>query len=268
VQGDNAAQHDVYFGSSADAVENADTSDTTGIYRGRQDPNNYTPPEQLMPNQTYYWRIDEIDASGTINRGRVWSYTIANYLVVDDFESYDDVDNRIYLTWEDYAVNNTGMTVGHFVPPYAEINIVHNGHQSMYMRYDNDGTVNEGIVVDGFNYEQSGTLFYSEAQRQWESAQDWTRKGANALTLWFRGIPASVGSFTQNGQNYTMTAGGEDIWGTADQFHFAYKQLSGIGSITARVVSISNTDPWAKAGVMIRESLEPGSSHAAVVVTR
>jgi regulation of enolase protein 1 (concanavalin A-like superfamily) len=86
------------------------------------------------------------------------------------------------------------------------------------------------------------------------------------LTLWFRGVPASVGSFTE-GPPITMTAGGEDIWGTADRFHLAYKQLSGAGSITAKVLSVSNTDPWAKAGVMIRESLEPGSPHATIVVT-
>jgi len=129
------------------------------------------------------------------------------------------------------------------------------------MRYDNDGTVNEGT-----DYEQSGTQLYSETERQWADAQDWTKRGANSLTLWFRGVPASVGSFTE-GPPITMTAGGADIWDTADEFHFAYKQLSGVGSITARVVSITNTDPWAKAGVMIRESLEPGSVHAMIVVT-
>ena len=127
--------------------------------------------------------------------------------------------------------------------------IVHSGRQSMYMHYDNDGTVNEGTT-----YEKSGTLLYSEAERQWDTAQDWTAKGVNSLTLWFRGIPASVGSFTA-GPPIKMTAAGADIWGTADQFHFAYKQLSGNGSITAKVVSVSNTDAWAKAGVMIRETL-------------
>jgi regulation of enolase protein 1 (concanavalin A-like superfamily) len=158
-------------------------------------------------------------------------------------------------------VNNTGMTVGHLDPPFAEKSIVHGGYQAMYMHYDNDGTVNEGT-----DYEQSGTLLYSETERQWTDPQDWTREGVTSLTLWFRGVPASVGSFTE-GPPITMTAGGEDIWSTADQFHFAYKRLSGAGSVTARIVSVSNTDPWAKAGVMIRESLEPSSPHATMVVT-
>jgi len=259
--GDEAVQHDVYFGIDKAAVETADTSDATGIYRGRQDPNTYTPPEALEIGQTYYWRIDEYNTDATISKGRIWGFTIANYLIVDDFEDYDDVDNRIYYTWEDYYANNTGMTVGHLDPPFAEQDIVHIGRQSMYMRYDNDGTVNEGT-----DFEQTGTLFYSEAQRSWEAPQDWTRRDVTPLTLWLRGIPASVGSFTA-GPPIQMTAGGTDIWGTADEFHYAYKRLSGEGSITAKVVSITNTDPWAKAGVMIRQTLEPGSANVMVAIT-
>jgi regulation of enolase protein 1 (concanavalin A-like superfamily) len=259
--GDEAVQHDVYFGTDYAAVDAADASDTTGIYRNRQDANSYMPPEGVEPNQVYYWRIDEIDTDAMVNKGEVWAFTVLPYLIVDDFEGYDDVNNKIYEVWADYYVNNTGMTVGHLDPSFAELGIVHSGSQSMYMRYDNDGTVNEGT-----NYEQSGTLTFSEAERQWDDAQDWTRKSANSLTLWFRGVPVSVGSFTE-GPPITMTAGGTDIWDTADEFHFAYKQLSGEGSITARIVSVSNTDVWAKAGVMIRESLEPGSVHAMIVVT-
>jgi regulation of enolase protein 1 (concanavalin A-like superfamily) len=258
--GDGAVQHDVYFGIDSLTVENANTT-TTGIYRGRQDANGFSPPEGVEPGQTYYWRIDEINTDGTITAGKIWSFMVADYLIVDDFEGYNDISNKIYDAWADYFVNNTGMTVGHFDPPFAEQVIVNNGRQSMYMRYDNDGTVNEGT-----NYEQSGTLLYSEAQRSFDVPQDWTRSGVNSLMIWLRGIPASVGSFTA-GPPIVMTAAGADIWNMADQFHFAYKRLSGVGSITARVVSVSNTDPWAKAGVMIRQTLEPGSVNTMIAVT-
>jgi hypothetical protein len=109
--------------------------------------------------------------------------------------------------------------------------------------------------------------------------RDWTEEGVKALSLWFQGIPGSVGSFTDNFDgSYTMTASGEDIWDTPDfpgagegyyhdEFHFAYKPLAGVGSITARVDSVSDTHTWAKAGVMIRESLDPNSVHAMMVVT-
>jgi hypothetical protein len=64
-----------------------------------------------------------------------------------------------------------------------------------------------------------------------------------------------------------MTASGEDIWGTSDQFHYAWKELSGAGTIIAKIESLQNTDGWAKAGVMIRDSLDPDSAHAMAVMT-
>ena len=64
-----------------------------------------------------------------------------------------------------------------------------------------------------------------------------------------------------------MSAIGTDIWDTADQFRYVYKNLSGDGSIVARVNSLVRSDGWAKAGVMIRESLHPGSKHAFVCLT-
>jgi len=60
---------------------------------------------------------------------------------------------------------------------------------------------------------------------------------------------------------------GTDIFGTADQFRFAYKLLSGNGTIVARVESLVDTDAWALAGVMIRESLDAGSAYAGVFLT-
>jgi hypothetical protein len=262
--GDRTAQHDVYFGTDQTAVTEATTA-TVGIYRGRQTLDNvtYTPPEvPLIWGQTYYWRIDEIEADGTTHVGNVWNFTTADFVVVDDFETYNDTDNKIYETWLDYFGNNTGMTVGYFEPPFAERTIVNGGRQAMYMRYDNDGTVNEGT-----DYEQSGTLLYSEAELTWEAAQDWTKNGVNTLSLWFRGLLPSFGSFTEGPQQtYTMTARGAGITGTSDQFHFAYQRLSGIGSITAKVVSLTNPSTATKAGVMIRETLDPGSALAMVIV--
>jgi hypothetical protein len=70
-----------------------------------------------------------------------------------------------------------------------------------------------------------------------------------------------------------MTASGTDIWDVGpagnyhDEFHFAYKTLTGAGSIVARVQSVQNTNGWAKAGVMVRETLDGGSKHAFACVT-
>ena len=75
------------------------------------------------------------------------------------------------------------------------------------------------------------------------------------------------GSATYSSSTFTVNASGADIWGTADSFHFVYRPLSGDGEITAHVTGLQNTHAWAKSGVMIRESLAPGSVHAMMVLT-
>ncbi len=77
-------------------------------------------------------------------------------------------------------------------------------------------------------------------------------------------IPGSV-VFT-NGE-YTVSGSGSDIYNRSDNFYFVYWNLSGNGSIIARVNTITNTNGWAKAGVMIRESLGSGSVEVAAVVS-
>jgi len=184
--GDEASKHDVYIGTDEAAVDNADTFETTGIYRGRQDANSYIPPEGLEIDQIYYWRIDEFNTDGTISTGQVWSFTVANYLTVDDMESYtDNVGNRIFQTWIDgfgftepspgNPGNGTGSTVGNVEAPFAEQTIVQSGVQSMPLGYNN-----------------SAAPFYSETERQWPVPQDLTRKGVKALGLWFYGDPCNV----------------------------------------------------------------------------
>jgi hypothetical protein len=98
--------------------------------------------------------------------------------------------------------------------------------------------------------------------------RNWIEEGITELSLWFRGNPASVGSFVEGPvSTNTMTASGADIWNQADEFHLAYKMLTGPGTIVARVESVEQTDNWAKAGVMIRETLDAGSKFAAVYIT-
>jgi len=69
------------------------------------------------------------------------------------------------------------------------------------------------------------------------------------------------------GGTFIERGSGADIWGTADAFHYIYQPLTGDGQIVVRVATQDNSNAWAKAGVMIRETLAPGSKHAAIVVT-
>ena len=179
--GEKAAQHDVYFGTDELAVQGLDASDTTGIYRGRQDATNYTPSEGVeWGGGPYYWRVDEYNTDGTISEGKVWNFTVADYLIVDDMESYNDLNpddpdsNRIFYTWLDGLDNSAnGSIVGYASAPFTEQTIVNSGRQSMPLFYDN-------------------SVGYSEATLTLTDTRDWTQEGVGVLTIWFRGEAANA----------------------------------------------------------------------------
>jgi RHS repeat-associated protein len=82
------------------------------------------------------------------------------------------------------------------------------------------------------------------------------------------GTPALAGSFSDPGTGtITLVAGGTDIWGTSDQFRYAYGKMTGNGTIVARVTGQTNTNAWAKAGLMFRESLSADARNAAVLLS-
>jgi hypothetical protein len=115
------------------------------------------------------------------------------------------------------------------------------------------------------DYNNTKSPFCSEAERTFSPVQNWTANGADTLTLWFRGNP---GDFLQRADgSIQMSGAGTDIWNNSDQFRFAYKQLNGDGTIVAKVRSLVNTNVWAKAGVMIRGSLDPASTYAFMTPT-
>ena len=243
--GREATSHDVYFSDDRDAVVDG-TAPLENVTTARFEPTG------LEFGLNYYWKVDEVsDAGGPAVEGDVWSLATTEYMVVDDFESYtDDIDagETIWQTWLDGLTNNTGSIVGYWEAPFAETSIVHSGRQSMPMDYNN---VN--------------SPFYSEAERTFDPVQDWTVNGADELSLWYHGYPVA---FVENADgSITMSGSGHDIWDAADDFRLAYQRLSGDGSIVARVDSLANTNDWAKAGVMIRESLSDDARCAYMVVT-
>ena len=83
--GDMASQHDVYFGTDKDAVANADSSDTTGIYRASQAGTSFTPSEGVeWGGGPYYWRVDENNTDGTVTKGRLLSFTVSDFILIDE----------------------------------------------------------------------------------------------------------------------------------------------------------------------------------------
>jgi hypothetical protein len=163
-----ADTHEVYFGTDPGSLELKAS--------GNLGQESYE-PGQLEWNTTYYWRIDEANNANADSpwKGNVWSFTTANFLIVDDMEAYNDINegepasNRIYLAWIDgYNDPTNGSTVGHLNPPFAEQTIVHSGNQSMPFAYDN-------------------AVGKSEATLTLTSNHDWMVKSVDTLTIWYRG---------------------------------------------------------------------------------
>ena len=242
--GRQAVAHDVYLSTDRQAVID-ETAPVVAVSQASFDPG------ALDLGTTYYWKVNEVNEANdpSIWRGDLWNFTTQEYFLVDDFESYtDDEGDRIYEAWVDGWENDTGSTVGYLDAPFAERTIVHGGQQSMPLEYDN-----------------TASPFYSEAERTWTTPQDWTAHGADTLLLHVRGNP--VAFLERPDGTILMSGTGTNIWGTEDGFRFAYQTLRGNGSIVARVDSLVDTHESAKACVMIRRTLEPGSSYAAVNLT-
>ncbi len=264
--GDSATSHELYFGTDANAVKNA--TKASPEYKGPKalGEESYD-PGKLAWDSTYYWRVDQVDSASPDGRwtGNLWSFKTGDFLLIDDFEDYNAGDNQIWFAWHDglgagspgspnyIPGNGTGSAVGDDASPsYTEESIVHGGSQSMPYTYNNMQLLAK----------------YSEAELTLNAPRDWTEECGAELSRWFRFAPGSVGSFVEGPlATYTMTGSGADIWANSDEFHFAFKTLAGVGSIVARVDSIENTSNWAKAGVMIRETLDADSTHAMMVVT-
>ncbi len=247
--GRGAAKHHLYLGEDADAVAQGAAETDKGEIVGET---SYTPTD-LAGATTYYWRVDAIAGNGTVETGAVWSFT--TFILVDDFEHYvDDFEagDAIWEVWVDGLINGTGAIIGYFDPPFTEQTIVHGGAQSMPFDFNN-------IVPP----------YYSEGELPLDPAQDWTVNGVSDLSLWVRGYPAPVSvDVTETAGQMSLTGAGRDIWDNHDEFTYAFKMLNGNGSIVARVVSIGpGSNTWAKGGVMIRDSLDGGSTHAMQVLT-
>jgi len=252
--GDSATNHDVCFGDNADAVADANTS-TASLYQGRQALKvTKFDPGELEWGKTYYWRVDEVNAAAAESpwKGNVWSFTTADFLVVDDFESYtNDIGDRVFQSWLDgYGYtepevvqgNGTGAVIGHDIwstsSPYyggsiAEIHIVHSGGQSMPMDYNN-----------------ATAPYYSETERTWTAPQNWAVKGMNTLVLYVRGeatnAPARLYVVVQDSAGHSAVAAHSDpATVSATQFvewRIPLASLTGVNPATVKKMYIGVGD--------------------------
>ena len=186
----DATYQEVYFGTEPTSLILVMTGDGT-----LKTVNNAALSGPLECHRTYHWRVDTNEM-----QGNVWSFTVADHLVVDDFEAYNDSNNLIYDAWIDGFLNWTGSEVNLGTVPYAP---VHGGKQSLIYDYNNS-----------FDW---GNGYYSEVERQYDSPQNWTASGVKALTLYFYGDPNNDASYTEQ-----MYVGSEDSSGASSYTEVRY----------------------------------------------
>ena len=173
--GRQAGEHQVYLSPDEQAVVNG-TAPVTTVAAAAYG------PLSLDLDSTYYWRVDEVNGVDTW-QGDVWNFKTQGYLTVDDFESYNDIEagkegsNLVYATWVDgFGTTTNGSTIGYTeaFQPTMETGTVHGGKQSVPVAYNNsvasvsEVTVNTSKLAVG---------------------PDWSKGGAQRLSLWFYGDP-------------------------------------------------------------------------------
>ncbi|NOR67231.1 MAG: hypothetical protein GQ528_07740, partial [Woeseiaceae bacterium] len=253
----------------------------------------------LDAGATYYWRVDGVTADGTVIEGDVWSF--ATMPLEAHFPSPADaatgVEPDAQLSWtggkvvimhdvyfgtdeaaiaaRDMSTFKGKLMTTSFDPGALEL------FGTYYWAVDQftpTGTVAgpvwsfstaEYILVVGdetvLNYDNTAEPFVSELAL--DVPADLTVAGLSDLTLRFKGGPDNV-SFDEATGTYEIAGAGADIWGSADQFHFVYRELTGDATMIARVVDNgSGSNEWAKGGVMIRQSIAAGSTHRYMPIT-
>jgi len=226
-KGDTAASHDVYFGQDGDAVAGADNN--APEFQGNQAGTSLSlagPVE--FGGGDYYWRIDEVETGGTVQAGTIWKFTVPDYLIVDDFESYNDLNeeepgsNRIYLTWIDgFGTTTNGAVAGNLDPPFMSQG--RSSAQAMPLSYDNAGKT-------------------SEATMTLASKKDWTEQGVTKLVVWFSGDSGNAAdrmfialgnTIVYHPDNAATQDGGWNEW-VIDLQEFANQgtDLTNVGSIS------------------------------------
>ena len=181
--GRQAAEHNMYLSTDEQAVIDG-TAPVIAVTEAMYG------PSPLDLGSTYYWRIDEVNVAETPTtwQGDSWSFSTQEYLVVDDFEPYNDIEsgqpgsNLVYETWLDgFGVPTNGSAMGYTVAfqPTMETGIVYGGNQSAPLLYDNSVASLSEVTLNPADL---------------PIGRDWTIGSPKALVLWIHGNPGNTGN--------------------------------------------------------------------------
>jgi outer membrane protein assembly factor BamB len=129
------------------------------------------------------------------------------------------------------------------------------------------GAVLGGMAVTSHTDDALGTVTFDSVHVDAGAPPPPTACVSQVWTCADVGSPTPTGSQTTSGGTWTVLAGGADIWNRADAFHLISQPLAADGTVSARVVSQTGANPWAKAGVMLRQSSDPASPYYAALLT-
>jgi regulation of enolase protein 1 (concanavalin A-like superfamily) len=196
----------------------------------------------------------------------------------------------ILAGWEYFMVTTLSATQG---PPAIPLGVAISGgtvswksmlsatHYSVQRRTSSGGSSFQTIATDisatSFT-DPSPTSGATNSYRIISHAGTYTSQPSAEVGFVFSGLPAGwnqqdigtvglAGTTTFSGSAITLQGSGADIWETADGCHFLSQGISGDFVITVRLASMSNTDYWAKAGLMVRETNAAGSKNVSLLVT-
>ncbi len=222
--GREAATHDVYVSADEQAV-----IDGTAPVVTVTEPS--YGPLALDLEMTHYWKVNEVNEAETPTtwESAIWNFTTTDNIVVDDFESYNDLEagepgsKRIFNVWVDgYGVATNGSVVGYGVAPFCEQTIVHGGKQSMPFAYSN-----------------TGGAAYSEAELTLTPAQDWTVSGVKTLTVYFHGTVGNTGQLYLKVNGSKVTYDGDAANLARTWWHLWNIDLASVGTNLQNVTTLS-----------------------------
>ena len=245
--GREAAEHKVYLSTDQLAVLNG-TAPVVTVGQASYG------PLSLNLGSDYYWRVDEVNnAEATpIWQGDTWSFSTTAYLVVDDFESYNDIptgeegSNLVYETWTDGYDNPSvnGSTMGYATGASMETDIVHGGNQSAPLSYNNTSASLSEVTVD------PGELAVGS---------NWTIGAPEILVLWFYGDPNNAGTeqLYVKLNNSKLLVSGIDL--TQAAWQNAEISLADFGinlaNVTQLVIGLERTGATGSEGILFMDDI-------------
>jgi hypothetical protein len=247
--GREAAEHKVYLSTDQQAV-----IDGTAFVATVDQPANG--PLSLDLSTIYYWRIDEVNNAETPITwpGSIWSFTTQDYIVVDDFESYNDIptgedgSNLVYETWIDGydnpSINGSTMGYSEAFQPTMETDTIHGGKQSAPLTYDNSTASFSEVSVSASDL---------------SIGSDWTVGAPNTLSLWVYGDPSNPATE----QMYVKINGAKVVISDVDMTLAAWQEVTidladfntNLSNVTTFAIGIERTGATGGSGIVFIDDI-------------